>query len=93
MRNAILGTVAGLLVGTMGALAYGHYLGEGKLLADLQAQLDAANAKLAKATQEKQQLTNETTGVSDQVDQLAASNEDLKRQLDDLKKAPPGSGD
>jgi len=89
MRNAILGTVAGLLVGTMGALAYGHYLGEGKLLADLQAQLDAANAKLAKATQEKQQLTNETTGVSDQVDQLAASNEDLKRQLDDLKKAPP----
>lgn len=89
MKNAILGTVAGLVLGTVGALAYGHYLGDGKLLADLQAQLDAANAKLAQTTQEKQQLASETSGVSNQVDQLVASNEDLKHQLDDLKKVPP----
>jgi Spy/CpxP family protein refolding chaperone len=89
MRNAILGTLAGLAIGTVSALAYSHYLGDGKLLADLQSQLDAANASLAKLSQDKKQLTSETTGVSDQVDQLVASNEDLKRQLDEAKKAPP----
>ena len=87
MRNAILGTVAGLALGTVGALAYSHYVSDGRI-ADLQAQLDAANGKLAKVTQEKQQIAKETTGVSDQVDHLMASNEDLKRQLDDLKKTP-----
>jgi hypothetical protein len=88
MRNAILGTVAGLAIGTVGALAYSHYLGEGSLLADLQAQLDAANADLAKAKKDKQQLANETSSVSGQVDQLQASNDDLKKQLGDLKNAP-----
>jgi hypothetical protein len=92
MRNALLGTVAGLALGTVGALAYSHYLGDGKLLADLQAQLDAANGKLAQVTREKQQMATETAGVSDQVDHLAASNEDLKRQLDALKKAPAAPG-
>jgi Spy/CpxP family protein refolding chaperone len=89
MRNAILGTVAGLAIGTVGALAYSHYLGDGALLADLQSQLDAANADLAKAKNDRQQLAKETSGVSDQVDQLEASNEDLKHQLDDVKKASP----
>jgi Spy/CpxP family protein refolding chaperone len=89
MRNIILGTVAGLAIGAVGALAYSHYLGDGKLLADLQAQLDAANADLAKAKNDKQQMANETSSVSDQVDQLQASNDDLKKQLDDLKKAQP----
>ena len=88
MRNAILGTIAGLALGTIGALAYSHYLGDSRL-ADLQAQLDAANANLAKAANEKQQLASETSGASDQVDQLVKSNEDLKKQLEDLKNAAP----
>jgi Spy/CpxP family protein refolding chaperone len=88
MRNILLGTLAGLAIGTVSALAYSHYLGDGKLLADLQAQLDTANANLAKAAQDKKLLTNETSGVSDQIDHLVASNEELKRQLDDAKNAP-----
>ena len=88
MRNVILGTAAGLLVGTLGALAYSHYLGDGSLLADLQAKLDAANADLAKAKSDKQQYAKETSGVSSQVDDLEKSNEDLKKQLADLKNAP-----
>ena len=88
MRNVLLGTFAGLAIGTLGALAYSHYLGDGKLLADLQAQLDAANASLAKIAQDKQLQANEKSGVSDQIDHLVASNEDLKRQLEDLKKTP-----
>jgi hypothetical protein len=88
MRNVILGTVAGLVLGSAGALAYSHYLGDGSLLADLQAQLDAANADLAKTKSDKQQLAKETYGVSDQVDQLESSNADLRKQLDDLKSAP-----
>jgi hypothetical protein len=91
MRNALLGTFAGLAIGTIGALAYSHYLGDGKLLADLQAQLDEAKASLAKTAKDKQLQAKETSGVSDQIDHLVASNEDLKRQLDDLKKTPaPG---
>lgn len=91
MRNAILGTIAGLAIGTVGALAYSHYLGDGKLLDDVQAQLDAANASLAKITKDKQQLAKGTTGASDEVDQLQASNADLKKQLDDLKNAEPAA--
>jgi hypothetical protein len=80
-----------LAIGTIGALAYSHYLGDGKLLADLQAQLDEAKASLAKTAKDKQLQAKETSGVSDQIDHLVASNEDLKRQLDDLKKTPaPG---
>lgn len=91
MRNVILGTIAGLAIGTLGALAYSHYLGDGSLLADLQAQLDAANADLAKAKSDKQQSAKETFGVSDQVEQLSASNADLRKQLDDLKAAQPAA--
>ena len=86
MRNAILGTVAGLVLGTAGALAYSHYLGDGQLLADLQAKLDAANASLAKAAQEKQLLAKENSSVSDQVDHLLAANGELKHQLDSAQK-------
>jgi len=83
MRNIILGTVAGLILGTVGALAYSHLLGDGQMLADLQAQLNAAKAALAKAEQDKKQLTQETSGVSDQIDALQKSNDDLKKQLAD----------
>ena len=89
MRNVILGTVAGLVLGSVGALAYSHYLGDGSLLADLQDKLDAANASLAALKTDKQQLSTETTGVSAQVDELSASNADLRKQVDALKAAPP----
>jgi len=82
MRNTILGAIAGLALGTISALAYSHYLGDGQLLADLQAQLDAANADLAKAKADKQQLAKEASSISDQVNQLQAANEDLKHQAD-----------
>jgi hypothetical protein len=88
MKNIILGTLAGLAVGTLTALAYSHFLGDGKVLADLQAELDSANADLAKLKKDKQNLSKETTGVSDQVDELASSNAELRKQLDDLKNAP-----
>jgi hypothetical protein len=88
MKNVVLGTIAGLAVGTIASLAYSHFLGDGKQLADLQAQLDEANADLANLKKDKQNLSKETTGVSDQVDQLASSNAELRKQLDDLKNAP-----
>jgi hypothetical protein len=91
MRNVILGTAAGLAFGTLGALAYSHYLGDGSLLAGLQSQLDAATADLAKLKTDRQQLSKETSGVSDQVDQLEASNADLRKQLDEVKSAPPST--
>ncbi|HEV3271312.1 MAG TPA: hypothetical protein VGZ93_03940 [Candidatus Methylacidiphilales bacterium] len=91
MRNIILGTIAGLAIGTIGALAYSHYFGDGSLLDDLQSQLDAANAKLAKATKDKRYMAEETSGVSDQINQLQATNDDLKRQLDTAKKSPDTS--
>ena len=81
MRNAILGTIAGLLVGSAGALAYSHYLGDGSLLADLQAQLDATKAKLATAEADKKLLKEQNNGESEQLNQLVASNEQLKKQI------------
>ena len=71
------------------ALAYSHFLGEGKDLSELQAQLDEANAKPAKDKADKQQLARQTTGESDQVDALEASNQELKKQLAQVKTATP----
>jgi hypothetical protein len=88
MKNSMLGVVAGLFLGTVGALAYSHYLGDGSLVDDLQARLDQATADLAKAKNDKQQLSQETTGVSDQVDELSASNADLRKQVAELKSTP-----
>jgi hypothetical protein len=84
MKTAIIGTVAGLLLGTLGALAYSHMAAD-QALSDLQAQLDAANAKLAKTSQDRQQMASETSSVADQIDQLQASNDDLKKQLAEAK--------
>ncbi len=89
MRNMVLGTVVGLLVGMLGALAYSHFLGDGASLGDIQAQLDAANAKLAKIDSDKKQLAQQSTGEADQVDALQASNEELKKQLAAAKSAAP----
>ena len=91
MRNIILGVVAGLLLGTVGALAYSHYLGDGSLLADLQAKLDAANATLAKSEKDKKDLASETSGLTSQVDALQASNSDLKTKLVDAQKSTPAT--
>jgi hypothetical protein len=73
MRNIILGTVAGLLVGTLGSLAYTQYFGDGGKLADLQAQLDAANAQLAKAKKDNAFLTEEKNSINDQLTSVLAS--------------------
>jgi hypothetical protein len=88
MRNVILGTIAGLAVGTLGALAYSHFVSDGQL-ADLQSQLDSANADLANLKKDRQQLSKETSGETGQVDSLSSANADLRKQLDDLKNAPP----
>jgi hypothetical protein len=84
MKNAflgIVGAVAGLALGVAGALAYSHDFGDGKLLADLQAQLDDAKARLAKSEADKKLLQEQATGEGDQLTQLVTSNESLKKQL------------
>ena len=88
MRNSILGAMAGLLVGTIGALAYSHFTSD-SALADLQAKLDAANADLAKSIADKGLLAKEASGDSSQVDELQASNKELKTQLDAAKAGTP----
>jgi Spy/CpxP family protein refolding chaperone len=84
MKNAILGTIAGLLVGTLGALAYSHYLGEGSQLSELQAKLDDANNDLAnlKAAHIKVARSSSPT---EQADALAEENADLRKQLEEAK--------
>jgi hypothetical protein len=73
MRNLILGTVAGLLVGSAGALAYSHFAGDGNALADLQSQLNDANAKLAKAQSDMKFLKEQYNSETDQLNQVLAS--------------------
>jgi len=86
MRSLLL-ALSCLAVGALGALGYSHYLGEGKQLADLQDQLDAAKASLAKVTQESQQAKSETDSMSAQIQQLISTKQDLQKQVDDLKTA------
>jgi hypothetical protein len=90
MRNVVVGAVGGLILGTVGALAVSSYLNDEKLAA-IQSQLDAANASLEKAAQEKKQLSRMTSGVSDQVDQLVSSNEELKKELAQAKQSSPAA--
>jgi len=87
MRSLLLCTVAGLAIGAIGALGYSHFLGEGKQLVDLQAELSKESASLAKVTQESQQAKTETDAMSAQIQQLTATKEDLKKQLDEVKSA------
>jgi len=89
MRNIVLVGLACLAVGILGALGYSHCLGEGKQLAELQAELDASNAKLHKVTQASQQAKSETDAMSAQIQQLTSTKEDLTHQLDALKNAAP----
>ena len=85
----ILGTVAGLLLGSMGALAYSHYLGDGSLLSDLQAKLDEANSDLANLKSAKVKLARQTSGSTEEVQELSAQNDDLRKQLDAAKTGAP----
>jgi hypothetical protein len=84
MRGILL-AVVGLLLGALGALGYSHYLGEGKQLADAQAALADAQASLMKAASDAKQAKTESKALSDQVNQLTASKDDLQKQLDAAK--------
>jgi hypothetical protein len=73
MRNIILGTVAGLLIGTAGALAYSHFAGDGNALTDLQSKLDDASAKLAKTQADMKFLKEQYNSETEQLNQVLAS--------------------
>ncbi len=87
MRSIILVGLACLAVGIVGALGYSHYLGEGKQLEQLQADLAAAQANVAKVTKESQDAKSETDAMSEQIKQLSATKDDLKNQVEQLKSA------
>jgi hypothetical protein len=89
MRNILLWALAGLVIGALGALGYSHYFGEGKQLAQLQAELNDANASLAKLMHDSQQAKSEANAMSDQIEQLTATKEDLTKKLDQSKTAAP----
>jgi DNA repair exonuclease SbcCD ATPase subunit len=80
-----------LAIGVLGALGYSHYLGEGKQLEDLQVELSATKANLAKVTQDSQQAKSETDAMSAQIQQLSATKEELKKQVEVLKSAAPAA--
>jgi cell division protein FtsB len=86
MRGILLGGLGGLVIGVSGTYAYEHYLGDGQQLVQTQSQLSTANATLTKNTQDGQDLKNETTALSAQVQQLSSSNDDLKHQVEALNK-------
>lgn len=88
MRNIILGTIAGLLVGTLGSLAYTEYFGDSGQLAGLQSQLDAANAKLAKAEADAKFLKEENNSETEQLNQVLASKQQPDRAVATPAAAP-----
>ena len=90
MRSLLI-AIGALALGAVGALGYSHYLGEGKQLAELQDQLNAANANVAKLTQASQQAKSETDAMSAQIQQLSVTKEELKKQVDNLQSASPGT--
>ncbi len=80
-----------LVLGAAGAMAYSHFLGEGRVLVDLQMRFDELQASLDKVRQHDRQSQQETTALTAQVQQLSASKDTLQKQVDDLKTqgAPP----
>ena len=90
MRNLLL-ALSCLAMGALGAFGYSHYLGEGKQLAELQADLSAANTNLAKVSRQAGQAKSETDAMSAQIQQLTSTKEDLKKQVDTLKSASPAA--
>jgi cell division protein FtsB len=92
MRFLIMGALTGLIIGTVGALGYSHYFGEGRRLAELQAELSAVSASSGHVAEHGKELSSETDAMSSQIDQLAATNDKLKQQVADLKKNGPAPG-
>lgn len=93
MRNTILGSLVGLMVGIFGALAFDHFLGEGTELKQAQTALESANANLASTKRSNEKFKNDGDALSAQVQQLTASNDELKHQVDELKKASSDADD
>jgi hypothetical protein len=87
MRNMLLGSLIGLVVGAAGAIAYERYLGMGPELAQTQADLASTSANLAKAAQDSQHFKSEADAISAQLNQVSSNNDDLKHEVDKLKKA------
>jgi chromosome segregation ATPase len=86
MRNLLLGSLIGLVVGAAAALIYERYLGMGPELAQTQADLASANANLAKTAQDSQRLQSETDAISAQLNQVTSHNAELKYEVAELKK-------
>jgi hypothetical protein len=82
MRNIILGSVAGLLIGSVGALAYSHFAGDGSALTDLQSQLADANTKLAKTQANMKFLREQYNSETDQLNHVLASKQDQPASTD-----------
>lgn len=91
MRNTILGTVAGLLVGIVGTLGYSHFFGADSRLADAEAELAQAKDDAAKAQKQSRDAAKETDAMSDQIQQLVASKQELTKQLDAAKSNSPAA--
>ncbi len=87
MRNMLLGSLAGLAVGILGTFAYTSYLGDGQKLVQVQGDLASATTNLTQATQGSEKLKSEADNLSAEVQKLTSSNNELKHQLDDLKKS------
>lgn len=81
MIRSLLIAVVSLILGVLGGLGYSHYVGDGKQLSDAQDALAKANANAAKAADDTQQAKKESTALSEQVQQLNASNDKLKQQV------------
>lgn len=87
MRGIILGTLAGLAIGILGTFAYNTYLGNGQKLTQAETELIDTKTNLAKSTEGTEQFKSENDALSTQVQQLTAHNNELKRQMDELKTA------
>jgi hypothetical protein len=89
MKSSLLIGLACLILGILGAFGYSHYLGEGKQLAQVQADLSAAQASITKLAADALQAKSETDSMSAQIQQLTATKDDLTKQVALLKSAPP----
>ena len=88
VRNALLGSFIGLIVGITGTLIYEQYMGPGAKLERTQADLDSASAQLAKSEQNSK---TEIEGLTSKVNQLTATDGELTDQIEQIKKvsSPP----
>jgi hypothetical protein len=88
MRSFLV-AVIGLVIGALGALAYSHYLGEGRQLAAANDQVNKFQADLTKAAGDTKLAKDENDALTSQVQQLITSKNQLQKQIDDAK-SPAG---